>query len=339
MIETGDISIIIQGPINEDFTANVISRMRAVFKDSQIIFSGWIGDNLQLIPEGVTVVMNHDPGGAQMSDNPIAYDSANRQIVSTLGGLRRANRKYSIKMRSDIVVEKTDWLELFDKYEKYDLNFKFLRNRVVISSMFCVNPQKIPLPYHPSDWFFFGNTEDLIDIFDIPLLTEEDANWFKGKVRGKYAYGWHCRYRSEQHIWTSFVRKHLRLNFDHQNDVNNNNIEISERIFANNAIIIDSKIIGIRSFKYPDYIEADSSRGFFSSNYYHDDWVGLYVKYVDRDERRVRSDPQRWRSTVRWCWGNKVGSLYLLLLYSRVLDYSPIRGCVSMAKKVFRALR
>lgn len=339
MIKTSDISIIIQGPIHESFCADVIERMKTNFIDSQIIFSGWHGDKKEIIPEDVMVVLNHDPGGLQISDNPVAYDSANRQIVSTLGGLRKANRKYAIKIRSDIFLEKTEWLKLFEKYKNYDLNFKFLRSRVIVSSMFCVNPNKIPLPYHPSDWFFFGYTEDLLHIFDIPLLTEENANWFKGKVRNKYAYGWHCRFRSEQHIWTSFIGKHLELNFDHQNDIENDNIEISERIFANNTIIVDSEILGIQSFKYPSYIEADSARGFFSSNYYFFDWIRLYAKYSDRNEIYIRFDLRRWKSNVRWFLSNKAKAAYLILLYSGMLAHSPLKGAMYSVKKILTMLR
>lgn len=335
MVHDSEISIIIQGPVHDHFVEELLVQTRNLFQNSQIIYSTWIGNNTNLIPSDVIVVQNIDPGGTPISDNPIVYDSANRQIISTISGLRRANRKYSIKMRSDILFEHNNWLKMFNHYQKYDHDYKFLGSRVLISSMFCVNPNKIPLPYHPSDWFFFGLTADLIDIFDIPLLTEESANWFKGKIRNEFSYGWHCRYRSEQHIWTSFIKKHHQLNFDHQNDIDNNNIEISERIFANNTLILDPHILGMKSLKYPNYIGDDFNKGYFSSNYYFHDWLKLYKNYSDQNVKYCYFNYRRWKTTLLWGLKNKTDSIHLLFLYNGLLKYPFIKKL----KRFLKSLR
>lgn len=332
MIHDSEISIIIQGPIHELFVEEIIAQTRNIFQNSEIIVSTWIGSNAYLIPSDVILVQNPDPGGAQINDDPIVYDSANRQIISTLGGLRKASRKYSIKMRSDILFEHNDWLKMFNHYQKYDQDYKFLRSRVLISRLCSVNPKKIPLPYHPSDWVFFGLTEDLIDIFDIPLLTEESANWFQGKIKNEFAYNWHCRYRSEQHIWSSFIKKHYQLNFEHQNDVDNNNIEISERIFANNVIILDSHLWGIKSLKHPNYILDDSNRGYFSSNYYFHDWLRLYRSYSDQSEESCYFNYGRWKATLLYGLKNTTYSIHLFLLYNGLLKSTFIKTLKRLLK-------
>ena len=339
MIHDSQISIIIQGPIHDAWAAELIDKIRTIFINSQIIFSTWVGNSTYLIPSDVIIVENDDPGGLQISDNPIVHDSASRQIVSTMGGLRKANRKYSIKMRSDFFFEHNDWLESLDKYQEYDDNYKFLKNRVLVSSVCSVNPNKIPLPYHPSDWFFFGLTEDLVNIFDIPLLTEESANWFKGKVMNKFAYNWHSRYRPEQHIWTSFIRKHYPINFDHQNDIDNNNIEVSERIFSNNAVILDSLTLGIKSMKYPNYASDEFNRGYFSSNYCFCDWLKLYEKYSNPNQNRYFFNRSRFKNTLLWGFKDPILSLHLLCLYGGLLKYPLVRGIVKLVRSVLKLPR
>ena len=335
LIHDSEISIIIQGPIHEIFIEEIITQTRKIFQNSEIIVSTWTGSNKDLIPTDVILVQNTDPGGAQISDHPVVYDSANRQIISTLAGVKKASRKYSIKMRSDILFEHNDWLKMFNRYQKYDQNFKFLRSRVLIGSFFCVNANKIPLPYHISDWFFFGLTDDLIDIFDIPLLTEESANWFKGKIRNEFSYGWHCRYRPEQHIWSSFIKKHYKLNFDHQNDSGNNNIEISERIFANNTLILDPQILGMKSKKHPNYLKDEMNKGYFSSNYSFHDWLRLYRSYSDESKKCCYFNYGRWKTTLLYGLKNITYSIYLIFLYNGLLRYSFIR----MAKRFLKWLR
>lgn len=332
MIQDSEISIIIQGPIHVDFVIELTAQTRKIFKNSQIIFSTWVGNNTSLIPSDILVVENPDPGALPISDNPIVYDSANRQIISTMSGLKKANRKYAIKMRSDILIEHNDWLKFFHKYQKYDIDYKLLKSRIIISSMFCVNPNKIPLPYHPSDWFFFGLTEDLIDIFDIPLLTEESANWFVGKERNKFSYDWHCRYRSEQHIWTSFIKKHRLLNFDHQNDIENNNIQISEKIFSNNTIILDSRILGMRSIKHTNYINDDFNKGYFSSNYYLYDWLRLYKKYSDSKGKFYLFNYSRLKNTMLWAFKNPSLAVHLFYVYRGLYKYALIANFVKFVR-------
>jgi hypothetical protein len=58
----------------------------------------------------------------------------------------------------------------------------------------------MPFPFHPSDIAFFGRTEDLLTLFDIPLMTEAEAYWDKKNARFN-------RYVPEQHIFINCLRK------------------------------------------------------------------------------------------------------------------------------------
>lgn len=45
----------------------------------------------------------------------------------------------------------------------------------------------MPFPFHPSDLAFFGRTEDLLRLYDIPLMTREQAYWNR-QDRHQYQY-------------------------------------------------------------------------------------------------------------------------------------------------------
>ncbi|MFN3393310.1 MAG: WavE lipopolysaccharide synthesis family protein, partial [Candidatus Thermochlorobacter sp.] len=100
IVETSDISIVVQGPIvsNKDFYPNgwtneALRRMRIHFPGAEIILSTWKGSNVDGLDYDV-VVFNDDPGSAMSRNRPY---NVNRQIVSTKNGLAKASRKYALK--------------------------------------------------------------------------------------------------------------------------------------------------------------------------------------------------------------------------------------------------
>ena len=38
-------------------------------------------------------------------------------------------------------------------------------------------------------------------------MSTKEASWFKNKKKEKNMYQWNCRYRNEQHILVSFLKK------------------------------------------------------------------------------------------------------------------------------------
>lgn len=281
MIKSEEISVIIQGPILDGMTLESIKSVKSVLPNAEIIVSTWN----DAITDGLTVdylVKNKDPRGEYYSDNPKIIYSANRQIISTLSGLKVATRKYALKIRSDMYLKHDGFLRYFGKFNKRGNELKLLKERVILSTLNTTNPKKYyPMPYHASDWFFFGLTDDLIDIFDIPLSPEpQTSRWFSTNMFPDNAVDPEClcRYRVEQYIWISFIKKHISLDFDNAFDLSNNNLEKSEYIFSNNSVIIDPIKLGYDSFKHTDHLNRVS---LLSPYYSYCDWLLLYKQYCD----------------------------------------------------------
>ena len=175
-----DISFVVQGPIISDFTKKVCESIRALAPNAEIVLSTWEGSALEDLEYDI-VVENKDPGCFKLilpevmdngSDEYVM--NVNRQIISTINGLKRATKKYACKLRSDLQLKNLSFIEYYKKYDapiKYPYN-KYINHRVV--TLPAANPERcIPCPFYLCDWFFFGLREDLINIWDIPLVSEK----------------------------------------------------------------------------------------------------------------------------------------------------------------------
>jgi len=160
-------SVIIRGKIFEH-TQNVINSIRNWF-DGELILSTWTNQDINIF--GVDkVVQQEDPG-----DGPV--QQAARQIYSYRLGLQSASNNLVMVTRSDIVHNK-DLFQFYKTLNQYDEKFKIFDNRIVISNMMTINPEKqhdhIPTErdkyFRCCDWFQVGSKEDLskwADVLDI----------------------------------------------------------------------------------------------------------------------------------------------------------------------------
>ena len=274
-IDSSQISIVIQGAVVSS-TKAVVTKLRTLLPKAEIILSTWEGQDTSVCLAD-KVVLSKDPG-AFVQNRKIQghghWNNTNRQLVSTLAGLREATKKYTLKTRSDVYIESNLWLKHFGKYDA-DTPPGILRNRVLICNYYTRNPRVFPLPFHGSDWVFFGDTKDIIDIFNIPLMSGKDTTWFDLHKRGNTLFSDNInRFLPEQWIYSSLLKKHMDLNFQCFYDASAENIHRTERFFSENTVVLDLDEWGIRFEKYnPNrYLEH-------STLIHFREWQILYKKY------------------------------------------------------------
>jgi hypothetical protein len=190
------------------------------------------------------LVRNEDPGQVVHADT----SNGLRQIVSTLGGLKQCKTRYAVKTRSDLAFKRDHFLSYFKKYNTlpFDPAYKLLSERVVVLT--SANPKrKMGYPFWLSDWFFFGRTEDLKNIFEIPLTSDNviapDSHGVVRKLDSLFS--------TEQYIWFKFISKYRKIPFTHMSDTSNNNIETSEKYIANNCILLSADRAGLDWIRFP----------------------------------------------------------------------------------------
>lgn len=276
-----DISVVVQGPIvgskasrpDDQLTRRSLVSIREVLPGSTIILSTWKGQDVSGLDFDI-LAESDDPGYTYTTldtfePGNIREDSANRQIVSTRAGLERAVTKYAIKMRSDLILTHSGFIEYFERYADLtaDPAYRVLPHRIVTLTT-CDPRRRHKFPFTVADWFYFGHTNDLMDIFNIPLLSAE--KYRSETIDGRTIL--HVPYSTEQYIWCSFLSKHVSLPFRHVIDATEENITLSEKYLANNCILLPAKQAGINWLKYPGaayaQVPALSNTGLYTWNQY-----------------------------------------------------------------------
>lgn len=260
MISSQDVSFVVQGPIwrkaTDDWpaerTESVLESIRHHFPDAEIILSTWANSDIQGL-DFDQVVMSADPGSVPWDLERTTPNNVNRQIVSTMAGLRIATRTYAVKLRSDVAIKNRGFIDTFLRFQTLERRkeYSLFGNRIVIPTLFSRNPRfghPLPLTYHPSDLFSFGHLPDLLKLWDIPLASEDQVLRKYEKQPKPLVYPAHvvCQYTPEQYIWLTSLRnagKHVEC--EHFLDCRENVILESEKWIANNFIIDNEKQLGI----------------------------------------------------------------------------------------------
>lgn len=263
-IDSKDISVIVQGAIEEN-TKYTLSSIRKYFPDSEIILSTWEGSNCDGL-EYDSLIINKDPGGAPCGawkDEPI-NNNGNRQIVSTKNGILKACRKYCLKLRSDLVILGDGLLKSFDINNYQDEKYRIFSHKILIGELFTRKnfvyyrngrEYSVPHPFHPSDWFMFGYTDDLKKMYEsVDMIPKNELGGYVCKCAermrdNEYKYTW--RYTTEQHIFLGIVRKMFpNLKYDDWTDWSDEIIDLSDHIMKNNFLVLNLARHNVLNMKY-----------------------------------------------------------------------------------------
>lgn len=273
-VDTKDISFIIQGELKSDIYQQTTKNIRQFFPDAEIVLATYTGtDTTGLDYDQCTLIK--DPGFYYYSNaKKSKINNINRQIQTTLNGLKVATRKYAFKLRSDFIINGSDFIKYFNKFSESDPKYKIFEKKILASVFFSRDPRKKerPLPFHPSDIAFFGLRTDLLNFFDIPLMPKEEVHYYEFKNT------LNCRYVPEQYLWINCLRKNGRyIQCDYKWDCNDHIAEETEHYIASNFVYLEYEQFNlIPPNKLRLFVEND-----FDSVITHIEWQKLYKQYVN----------------------------------------------------------
>ncbi len=301
-MDNADITVVVQGPVqslperpqDEGITRRCLTSVRRFLPGARIILSTWENQDLDGL-DFDELVINEDPG-----PNVIGYDRAgeprrentNRQIVSTVGGLRRVTTKYAMKLRADNYLTGTGFKSLQEAYPRRCDAWRLLRERVVVTNILSRRFYRgRRVVFFLSDFFDFGLTEDVLDIWDQPLLTEYPFD--PGLLGALQHHGAPAATIDvNQVLALGFVNKSrspkiaLRDIFD----VDDDKPRQSDLFFANNFVVATAEEVGLGiPLKFTTGRQAKfSSRATCLATA---EWQGLYRTHCDPDYRPT-ADPR-----------------------------------------------
>ena len=292
-IHSSDISVVVQGAVNRELTPKCLVSIRKYFPGAEIILSTWEGTDVSGL-EYDKLVLNKDPGGADCSVDGKGVNNCNRELVSTLNGLKLANRKYALKTRTDILFKNNNILKKKFLNLKREKEYSYLKDRVLVFSVYSriygihnKTGQKTPILFHPSDWLYFGLREDIFSLFNIPLTNEpEFSQWFRNRPQTRNGYQdvhpfrlW--KFSPEAYIWTEYLRKNHHISIQDKLDITPENIKLSDHSLVNNFYMADQCQLGIKLAKYnicQPRMERRDREGLYTNIY----WQRRYRKFCDK---------------------------------------------------------
>ena len=173
--------IVIQGPVY-NYTLEFAEHYLQLEFVNNVIISCWKSDNIETNNPRIIVVKSDDV------DNP-GDVNRNRQIKSSLEGLKHVKTEFSARFRSDQKISLESMKMMYTFYEKnkereltfYDDTSK-PKNKICVAGIFR------PYPFHPRDHMFWGNTEDLLDVFNIPYSNTQPGDCNYNKITRAEAY-------------------------------------------------------------------------------------------------------------------------------------------------------
>lgn len=279
LIDEKDLTIVMQGPI-VPVTKKCLKSIRKYLPNSKIILSTWEGGGA-IDLEYDEIIYNKDPGisGYRNTLSRIE-DNTNRQIVSSLNGLKQVKTKYAMKLRTDFCFVGKGFLRYFKKYNQYfeKDKYKIFKDRVLLSfypgSTYTIN-----------DFTFLGNTDDLIKIFDIPLISEADSYYMCNNepidYRSFLKHGSSLRYFPEYYLGVNLY-KNIEPNImdifpEYTSPVSKKGYEDYEKFLINNFVWVGYyDNAGILPKK------ACLKNAFLKTNYYtHRDFLMRYNNYLN----------------------------------------------------------
>ncbi|TFF33873.1 WavE lipopolysaccharide synthesis family protein [Pseudomonas sp. RIT623] len=272
-IDSSEISVIIQGPIvhrsynygRQSITQAAVNSVRLLLPDAEIIVSTWAGEE----PPSPLIDLfleNPDPGAQKASPESLA-NNVNRQIVSTVAGLKQATRKYCLKLRTDIVLKSIDFIETYSSDKFSRTNYSLFERRIVSNNLTSRNPvryyQATPffnwkLLFHISDHVHFGLKQDMLLLWDLPLQTKSEAEYFVERVHPeRFRLNEEARLAPEQYIAVNCFKKSFDIDLIDYADWDAEKEKESEALLRSNFIFLEDQKFSIA---FPKYHSKHESR-------------------------------------------------------------------------------
>jgi hypothetical protein len=227
-----NITFVVQGPVvnNQEITSvGVVESIRYFYPRAEIILSTWEGEDISGINYD-KLILNKDPGFFRRNDGLLI--NVNRQIISTLEGLKLATNDIVVKIRTDTIVTNNLLCQIFQNNKKA----KYFENYLIITELFTRDPLKINLLFHPSDLLLLGKKNDLIRLFSISLAEKHELINEKGI----------SILAPEQYIWLKYLFQFENLNLFNRLSPTTMNIILSEKLLHSNFLILKDESLGIK---------------------------------------------------------------------------------------------
>ena len=281
MIRNNDITVVVHGPVQkykdrqhheEGITKRCLESVREVLPGSVLVLATWEGQDLSGL--GFDSLIEEVDVGPNV--DPVCPRNYNRQVYLARKGLEAADTPYALKLRSDNFLVSDRFRSVQQRYSSGQRSMPVFSERVVVNSNLSRRTSRgRAVAYSPSDFFYFGRTQDLRRIWCMPPFEKNrhaealtvSAHRRSGHPRPEaeqvYCMLWMC----ELVDWATPLR--------HRFDVSEEQLVRWWEFVASNIVFGEPDAIGLGL--------RESSRNKWRVNEFtHRDWLRLYAQFGDR---------------------------------------------------------
>lgn len=256
-ITDAEVGVVVQGPATETLRG-VVDSVRRWLPRAQLVVSTWQGADVAGL-DADEVLLNADPGstsylGVRGAPTGKMFNT-NRMLLSTLAGLRRVSREYTVKLRNDTPLTSDavlTWMgEVRAQPPRGPDRLRLFDHRVIMSNI-AVRPSATMFGYlfHPSDVVHAGATSDLLRLWDVDLIDEvANARWYLDHPRPEPDGNptTYSRYFNEQVLWLAALRGHgIDIDYTGAGHVTPELMQLSDASMVTNFECLEPWQLGLR---------------------------------------------------------------------------------------------
>lgn len=305
MSNYSDISVVISGPViiltdkkNNQFnaTAAACKSVKEKMPGAEVILSTWMDEDVTGI-EYDQLVRSVDPGPNT--------NNVNRQICSRRAGILAARHNLVLAMRSESHIVSNNFLYYWNKYNSHSgggSELRFLNKRIIIPA--AVPAHRNKEWFHMGDWYYFGEKDDLIKLWDLPYMDDSKYQISYEDADDRVVYNAH------RYLITSFIKKYYPLHFETKKDLTDKNREIYERVLAENFVLTGFYEYGLMSYKYPTDGGIKNRLFHLTVDYTFSEWCELYNRYCNGNVSINVSFKEKIAISIIIPIGNRIKLIY-----------------------------
>ncbi len=314
-----------QGPVVPE-TSKAMQQIQQIMPESKIILSTWHNQDVSDIAcDGI--IENDDPGTLDGGPEPY-FNNVNRMIVSTRNGLQRVTTKYAVRIRTDSTIKNDTFIPLYEKMmASGHAQPSWFKHPIMV---ICYR-EFLVTPYLVGDPFHFGLTSDVLNLWDIPLATQQQAEYFKNKkCKNSLLRPWYLSskrfypqyFGPEQYLMCMFLQKcHIDIDYTHHQD----NITIYKTIrsikgIIHNFFLVAQDDIPLHCYKYPE-TDPEPMVQFWYKMHTLPPPQWIFFVYSLRRKKRRTYVRRTYGETAYKIYKNTGKIIFILLLLSVVFFY------------------
>lgn len=156
-VSSSKFDLVLQGECSR-YTLKILKKYKKLPFVNHIILSTYAAPICDKVSDDIEIVLNE-------LVTPRGVGNRNLQINTSRNGLSRVKSEFCAKMRTDQLIRTKSMMMMYD----------YWKNRHQDGKLFVLGMYRA-FPYHPRDHVFWGRTEDVRKVFDIPFDPDPESN-------------------------------------------------------------------------------------------------------------------------------------------------------------------